>query len=71
MALTKFLTKPWLKAYSGLSINISAAWFIAPFIGSNVSLPDSIWDFLVLSWDLTFGILFLLTAVWCERRLGK
>lgn len=69
--MRKFLTKPWLRSWSGLSINISAAWFVAPFIGANLTIPTSIWKLAVLIADLLLGIMFLLITVWCERRLQK
>ena len=66
-----FLTKPWLSALAGLTINISAAWFVVPFIGVNVSLPNEIWDIFVLFGNITFGIIFLLIAVSLEKRLRR
>ena len=61
--------RPWLRAFSGLSINLSAAWLAAPVIGPNVSLPKSIWDFLILTLNIILAIVFLLLSVWCERKL--
>lgn len=63
--------RPWLRALSGLSINISAAWFALAFIGPNVSFPDSPEDFLKLTLNIVFGIVFLLLTVYLERRLEK
>lgn len=63
--------RPWLKAFSVISSNISAAWFAVPFIGPSISFPKDKSDFLVLTSDIGFGIVFLLLTVWCERRLEK
>lgn len=63
------MSKPWLKALSGLSINISAAWFVVPFIGPSVSFPNSIWDFLVLIGNISLGIIFLLISVKLEEEI--
>lgn len=63
--------RPWIKAFSGLSINISAAWFAVPFIGPSISFPNDKSDFLVLTSDIGFGIVFLLLTVWCEGKLEK
>lgn len=66
-----FLTKPWLKALSGLSINISAAWFIAPVIGSNISFPESFSVLRILVFDIVLGIIFLLITVLIEKGIEK
>lgn len=67
--MQRFLTKPWLRAFSGLSINISAGWFGVAFIGPNVSFPSTLWEILVLTWNITLGIIFLLLTVFIERIL--
>lgn len=60
---------PFLKALSGLSINISAAWFVAPFIGPTISFPKNYLDIVVLTADLVLGIVFLILTIICERKL--
>lgn len=67
----KLTEHAWLKALSGLTINISAAWFVVPFIGPNISFPKNLWEFTLLIWSIILGILFLLITVWCERRIEK
>lgn len=69
--MQRFLTKPWLRAFSGLSINLSAGWFGVVFIGPNVSFPKNLWDFAVLTADIILAIVFLLVTVWCEKELQK
>lgn len=69
--MTKKKYHPYLKAFSGLSINISAGWLIAPFIGTNISFPDNLGSLIVLIADIILGILFLLITVWCERKLER
>jgi len=63
--------RPWLKAFSAISGNISAAWFAVPFIAPSISFPKDKGDFLVLTSDIGFGIVFLLLTVWREGRLEK
>jgi len=66
-----FLDKAWLRALAGLSINFSAAFFLAPFIGVNFSIPDSILDGFVLIGNIGIGIIFLWMTVKLERRIKK
>lgn len=64
------LDKPWLRALSGLSINIAAAWFVLAFITPNyvdITKPEGL---LTLTRDVLSGILFLLTSVMIERELS-
>ena len=63
--------RPWLKAFSAISGNISAAWFAVPFIAPSISFPKDKSDFLVLTYDIGFGIVFLFLTVWCEGKLEK
>ena len=52
--------RPWLKSLAGLSINISAAWFGLALITPNF-INSGLGEFLiVLTRDVTFGIVFLL-----------
>lgn len=69
--VSKLFTRPWLKAYSGLSINISAGFFLGVFIGPNISLPQSTKDFVVLFSYVGFGIVFLLLTVFFEREIER
>lgn len=69
--MEQFLAIPWLKAYAGLSINISAAYFAVAFIGSNIVFPYDLNKFLVLIWNIIFGIVFLLITVKCEKEIEK
>lgn len=69
--MNRFLTQPWLKAYSGLFINISAALIITPLVGYSVSLPKNLIEFGMLFADLVSGIIFLLLTVKCEERIKK
>lgn len=63
------LPRPLLKTLSGLFINISAAWFIVSFVGPNISFPKSEREFLVLTWQIVLGIVFMLLSLWCEKEL--
>lgn len=63
--------RPFLRAFSGLSINISAAWFAVPFIGTSIAFPNDLLSFRTLIASILFGILFLLVTVWFERKLEK
>lgn len=65
------LTKPWLKAWSGLFINISAALIIAPLVSVTIAFPKDSNEFLVLLINLIGAIMFLLLTVKCEERLVK
>ena len=69
--LTQLFTEPWLRAYSGLFINISAAFFVAPFIGLTIAIPKSHLELILLIADLFIGIMFLLLTVKCEERLKR
>lgn len=61
--------RPWLKAFSGLFINLSAAWLAAAFIGPNVSFPNSPKDYIVLTMQVGFAIVALLLTVQFEKEL--
>lgn len=66
------VSRPWLKAISGLSINLSAAWFTAVFIAPNFWPLARAKDFLVLTADLILAIMSLLLTVKLEGLLeGK
>ncbi len=63
-----FLTRPWLKSFAGLSINVSAAWFALALIAPQVSYPEIIL-FLSLMKNIFFGIVFLVLSVVIEKHL--
>ena len=65
------ISKPWFKALSGLAINLSAGWFTAIVIMPNFSPLITLGDFAVLTYDILFGILFLLFTVKLEEVLEK
>lgn len=65
------LTRSWLKAFSGLLINLSAALLVAPFIGYTIALPQTFNEFAILLVDFGTAIIFLLLTVWCEKRLDR
>lgn len=67
----RFLTKPHLRVYSGLAINISAALLVAPFVGYTISLPKTAWELAILIVDFGTAIMFLLFAIWCEKKLDR
>jgi hypothetical protein len=63
------LSKPWLKALSGLSINLAAGWLAAVVIVPNfagLTKPGALW---ILTYDLLAAILFLLLTVKLEEFL--
>ena len=62
-------SRPWLKALSALSSNISAAWLAVAFIGPNISVPKNTKEILVLILYIMFGIIFLLITVLLEKEL--
>ena len=59
------LFRPWLKSISGLFINISAVWFTLAFITPTFDKNNT----LILTVDISFGILFLLASVFIEAIL--
>lgn len=65
------LPRPWLKALSSLSINISAAWFGVVIIAPNFLPLEGLKSLLLLTADVSAGILFLIVTVRLERRLEK
>lgn len=64
-----FKRTSWLKALSGLSINLSAAWFAAAIIVPSFAHRAD-WLF-SLTADLFYGIVYLLFAVILEEKLNK
>ena len=61
----------WIRSLSGLSINISAIWFTASVIGPNLSLPRNPREFVVLTFQIVFGIVFLLITVLLDKGKEK
>lgn len=64
-----FYTKPWLKTFSGLSLNLSAGFLGAVVILPNLFPVKTLSDFLVLTFNLFFGIIFMLLTVRFEEIL--
>ena len=65
------ISKPWFKALSGLAINLSACWFGAAIITFNFLGPSRVGGFWILTYDVLFGILFLLFTVKLEKHLEE
>jgi len=63
--------RPLLKALSGLFINLSAGFFGVSIIGPNLSFPKGPTDFVVLTVNIIFGIVFLLLTILCEKEIEK
>ena len=61
----------WLKAFSGLCINLSAAWFGLAFVTPNFADLSNINILWVLIRDVLFGIVFLVLTAMIERRMEK
>ena len=62
---------PWLKALSGLCINLSAGWLGGAVISFNFLEPSRMGGFWILTYDLFFGIVFLLFTVKLEEYLER
>lgn len=69
--MERFLTKPYLKAYAGLAINLSAALLVIPFVGYTIALPKTFQEFVILLVDFGVAIMLLLFTVWCEKMLER
>ena len=68
----KVFSQPyWLKAFSGLCINLSAAWFGLAFVTPNFADLSNINILWVLIRDVLFGIVFLVLTAIIERRMEK
>lgn len=61
--------RSWLKALSGLFINLSAAWYTLAFITPNFIKLDSE-GLNALIFDVFFGTILLVFTVRVERRLN-
>lgn len=62
-------TKPWLKSLSGLFINISAAWFMAAALTTNITKLQKTESYIILCYYLIAGLLYLLLSVKIEEIL--
>lgn len=69
--MESFFPKPWIKALSGLFINLSAGWFGAALISFNFLEFSKEGSFWVLMYDVVLGMLFLLLTVRLEKYLEK
>ena len=61
---------PWLKALSGLSVNLSAAWFGLAVVTPNFANILKIETVVTLTRDVLFGIIFLLLTVFFEKHIS-
>ncbi len=62
-------TEPWLKSFAGLFINISAAWFMAAALTTNLTNLTKLESYLILFNYFISGILYLLLSVKIEETL--
>lgn len=62
-------TLAFLKALSQVLGNLSATWFAVAFITPNFSNLSSTETLIVLTKDVSFGIVFLLATTLIERQL--
>ncbi len=69
--MKKFFSRSWLKALSGLFVNLAAAWFAVAFITPNFSDPTEPAGFAVLGVDILLGFTFLVSTVKLEEVLEK
>lgn len=58
------LTPAWARAFAGLFINLSAAWFATIFIAPSFHIPLP-----TLTLNTTYGIVYLVLSVECEKLL--
>lgn len=62
-------TRPWLRSLSGLFINISAGWFMAAALTTNITNLQKIEFYIILFYYLISGLLYLLLSVKIEEIL--
>jgi len=62
-------TKAGLKALSGLSVNLSAAWYTAVFIVPNFSGLNALSNIFILTMDIVLGTLCLWISFELEKKL--
>lgn len=67
--MRKLFSKPSLRAFSGLSVNLSAAWFAAAFITPNFADVRTPAALVVLMLDLLFGTVSLAVVIRLEELL--
>lgn len=60
--------KPFLRALSGLFINLSAAWFILAFVTPNFADITMRASQIILLRDVFLGILFFVITVLVEKK---
>lgn len=60
-------SKPSLRAFSGLSVNLSAAWFATAFIPQNFVYVSRFAKLTALTGDIALGILFLIATIKFEE----
>jgi len=65
----KFSFKSYIKALSGLSINLSAAWFGLAVVTPNFAALSRLETLIALTKDIGLGILFLLLTIRLEEEL--
>ncbi len=64
--MEKLFSKSWLKAFSGLSINLSAGSFALAFITPNFANVNNAEAILFLIRNILFGIVFFAITVFIE-----
>lgn len=62
------IEKASIRAFSGLSINLSAGWFGATLIIPAIQTPGQQQDVLALFFNIVLGILALLITIYLERK---
>lgn len=67
--MNRVFTRPWLKAFSGLFINFSAGFFGLTLLVPNLANSRDINMFVILTWNLFFGIVFLFASIKAEEIL--
>ena len=67
--INMFISKPWLRAFSGLFINLSALWFSLAFITPNFTSLNKLDALAILTGDIVSAILSLVSTVKIEEFL--
>lgn len=62
-------TRPWLKSFSGLAINLSGAWFSVAIVSPNFLKMELLDLILFLTQTIGSGIVFLVLSVYLETLL--
>lgn len=71
MILMQKYYRPFLKVTSAFFVNLSVVLFTVVFIGPNISFPQDVKDFVVLTSYILFGIVCLVLALWCEKEIEQ